>query len=375
VILIVGAGIGGLAAAVALRRAGFPVLVLERAPDLREDGAALALGVNAMAALRELGVADAVLAAGRPIARGEIRTPRGDVLMAVEVEDLARRRGVPWTCVMRADLKAALLAAAGTGAVRLGGACEDVRDEADAAIVRLAGGQEVRGAAAVGADGIGSAVRRALGDASAPRYAGYVAWRGVAPFDAADATAVEAWGRGRRFGFVPLSGGRTYWFATRNQPSSAPETKPRKDDVRGEFAGWHAPIPELVESTDAGAILRHDVFDRTPTRRWGRGRSTLLGDAAHPMTPNLSQGACQAIEDAVVLARSLSADSDVPRALRAYEDARAARTSSIVLESRRVGRLGQFEGRAACLLRDAALRLVPKSVVRRSIERVQGWTP
>jgi len=218
-------------------------------------------------------------------------------------------------------------------------------------------------------------VRRALGLAGATRYAGYVAWRALARFDLAGDAAVEVWGRGRRFGYARLPGGLAYWYATRNSPPDAETSASRKADVAAEFARWHAPVPALIEATDATSILRHDIVDRPPSKRWGRGRVTLLGDAAHAMTPNLGQGACQAIEDAVVLARELAATSDVASALRAYEKARIPRTSAIVRESWRIGRAGQLEGRVACALRDLAVQKIPAAAHRRSVERVQGWTP
>jgi 2-polyprenyl-6-methoxyphenol hydroxylase-like FAD-dependent oxidoreductase len=373
-VLVVGGGVGGLAAAVALRRAGADVVVLERARAAEEAGTALALGVNAVASLRSLGLADAVLAASAPLEAAEIRDAKGAVLCRADLTPLARRRGVPAVCIARADLLAILLAAAGGGTVRFGAECAEIRDDADGAVVRLGDGTEVRGAAVVGADGIRSVVRRSLGDESAPRAAGYAAWRAVVAFHVPPGVGVECWGRGLRFGFAALPRGRTYWYAARNAAPGAPETRARKDELRAAFAAWPAPIPQLVEAADE-AILRHDIFDRPPSHAWGRGRVTLLGDAAHAMTPDLGQGACQAIEDAVVLARHLGAKVDVPASLRAYERERTARTSAMVRESRRLGRVAQWEGRAACALRDAALRWTPAWAVRRNLERTQGWTP
>ncbi len=374
-IVVVGAGIGGLAAAAALRRVGRPVVVLERADAMREIGAALSLGVNAMTALRSLGLADAVRRAGAPVSVVEIRDREGRSLCRVDTADLARRRGVPIVLVHRADLQRVLAEAAGSDVVRLGADCADVRPDEAGVTVRLADGAEIRGAGVVGADGIRSAVRRALGDRTEPRYAGYTCWRGVAPWAVPEGVGVEVWGRARRFGFAPLPGGRTYWYATRNAPQDEAERGVRKDEVLAEFDGWHAPVRDLIEATDAGVLLRHDILDRPPSRAWGRGRVTLLGDAAHAMTPNLGQGACQAIEDAVVLARSLAATGDVAAAFRAYEAARMPRTAAIVRESWRVGRAGQLGGRVPCALRDLAMRCTPSWVPRRSFERVHGWEP
>ena len=139
------------------------------------------------------------------------------------------------------------------------------------------------------------------------------------------------------------------------------------------FGTWHDPIPAILETADAAAILRNDIYDRDPLDRWGSGRITLLGDAAHPMTPNLGQGACQAIEDALVLARCLAGGSDAGASLRRYESDRVSRTASIVNASRRVGRIGQVESPIICRLRDGLLRLAPRSLTYRNLAPVVGY--
>jgi 2-polyprenyl-6-methoxyphenol hydroxylase-like FAD-dependent oxidoreductase len=139
------------------------------------------------------------------------------------------------------------------------------------------------------------------------------------------------------------------------------------------FQSWHAAIPAAVAATGEGAILRNDIYDRPPLRRWGAGRVTLLGDAAHPMTPNLGQGACQAIEDAVVLRDSLAGNQDVAAALRRYEALRLPRTRRITLQSWRLGRAGQWSIPAACRLRDALAGHVPPGLQLRALDGVVGY--
>ena len=169
------------------------------------------------------------------------------------------------------------------------------------------GGRRAQADVVVGADGLRSAVRASLGIPGEIRYAGYTAWRGIAPFRTAGLLAGETLGCGQRFGLVPIAGDRVYWYATDNVPEGGREESERaKVRLAGMFSRWHAPIPALIEATPAAAILRNDISDRDPVDRWGAGRVTLLGDAAHPMTPNLGQGGCQAIEDALVLARCLA---------------------------------------------------------------------
>ena len=175
----------------------------------------------------------------------------------------------------------------------------------------------------------------------------------------------ESWGRGARFGLVAIDGDRVYWFATANVAAGGRETSKR--DLLARFGDWHEPIGAVVEATPDASILRTDIADREPVEDWGEGRVTLLGDAAHPMTPNLGQGGCQAIEDAVVLDLCLTAHPIVMAALRDYEDRRRARTARVVTEARRFGDIGQLENGALRALRNAAVRWTPLSATQRSL--------
>ncbi|HEX5690169.1 MAG TPA: FAD-dependent monooxygenase, partial [Roseiflexaceae bacterium] len=207
-----------------------------------------------------------------------------------------------------------------------------------------------------------------------PRYAGYTAWRGVAPFDQARLTPGETFGRGVRFGMAPIANGRAYWYATQNT-SEGGRDQPggRKRALLELFRGAHAPIEDVIAATDETAILRNDIYDREPLEHWSDGRVTLLGDAAHPMTPNLGQGACQALEDAVVLADALQQIGDVGAALRQYEARRIGRTSMLVRQARQVGAVGQWQNPLACRLRDALMKYVVAHVQDRQLKRVAGY--
>ena len=228
--------------------------------------------------------------------------------------------------------------------------------------------------AVVGADGLRSIVREGLGTPGALRYSGYTAWRGIAGFDTAGLMAGESVGCGQRFGLVPISGNRVYWYAAANVPEGQREPPDQaKARLTAMFAAWHDPIPALIRVTDPAAILRNNIYDRDPADRWGSGRITLLGDAAHPMTPNLGQGACQAIEDALVLARELGQGSDVEAALRRYEAQRLPRTRLVSIASRRAGQMFQIESPALCRMRDVMMRLMPSAVTFRSLSRIGGY--
>ena len=381
-VMVAGAGIGGLSAAIALRRVGFEVTVFERAAELREVGAGLLLAANAQKALGKLGLAEAVARLGTPASAGEIRSWRGKELASIPASELERRVGAPSAAVHRADLQALLVREVGEGTLRLGAEVTGFEHHEGSVRVFLAGGGEEHADILVGADGLRSKVRAELRGPEGPRYAGYTAWRAVVqpkeellPWG----RGFESWGRGARFGCTHIGKGRVYWFATANAPEGAKDGQPGspagpKATLLRLFGSWHRPIRELIEATDEGAILRTDIYDREPVgERWGEGRVTLLGDAAHPMTPNLGQGACQAIEDAVVLARCLREGDATADSLRRYERLRSDRVAMVVRRSRRVGMVGQVENPLLCRLRDRALSMIPPKAQLKQLEEVVGY--
>lgn len=384
-VAVAGAGIGGLTAAIALRRAGTEVAVFERAGELVEVGAGLLLAANAQKAFGELGLRDAVGRLGTPASAGEIRSWRGQVLASVPLAELEKRVGAASAAVHRADLQALLLRELGDGPLRTGSEVEGFEQDGRGVTVNLSGGREERADLLVGADGLRSTVRARLLGAGEPRYAGYTAWRAVARPDGELlrwGEGFESWGRGARFGCADIGGGRVYWFATSNAPEGQKDGPPGSPDGPKQtllelFRGWHRPVRELVGATEEGAIRRDDIYDREPLGvRWGAGRVTLLGDAAHPTTPNLGQGACLAVEDAVVLARCLGGAVEtggIVPALRRYEGLRHRRAAGIVRRSRTLGRVGQLENPLLRLARDLALGATPPGAYLRRVEEVVGY--
>ncbi|MFF4102648.1 FAD-dependent monooxygenase [Streptomyces sp. NPDC001903] len=376
-VTVVGGGIGGLAAAVALHRRGWRVEVLERAGDFTELGAGISLWPNALRALEVLGLAGAVRALGAVEATGGVRDRRGRWLSRTDNAELARRFGHPLVVLHRADLLRALREALPADSLRSGSEVSTIRDEGNRSVVVHRGG-ESRPDLVVGADGLHSAVRRALWPAAAgPRYAGYTAWRMVTePLPEPPREGAATWGRGARFGYTALPGGRMYCFATATLPAGAASGSSESEyaELLGRFGAWPDPIPALLAAVPAGAVLRHDLHDLPPLPSFVRGRVALMGDAAHAMTPNLGQGACQALEDAVTLAHCLDTTPDVAAALRSYDLLRRPRTQAITRRSARLGTVGQLSWPPAVLLRDTAARLTPTRATLRSMTPVLGWT-
>lgn len=361
--IIVGGGIGGVTAGIALQQAGFDVLVLERAEELQEVGSGLPLWTNALSALQKLELADAIETIGIPVTAGKVCNWRGGILADLRSEDLLKRLGTISTVVHRAELLATLLNAFDEEKVQLGATCVGFRQDAEHVYARLANGQELVADLLIGADGLHSTIRAQLFGARKPRYAGYTCWRGVADIDG---TGLEtwAWGKGYQFGITPMTNDRAYWFAQRYAPEGMRDKEcGRKCEVLELFNDWHDPIPRVIQATKEEHILRNDVYEQKHLQHWSRGRVTLLGDAAHAMTPNLGQGACQAIEDAVVLAASLETTSDVVSALKLYETLRIRRTNSIARLASVIGRVVQFENPLVSGIRDAIAKRIPENVL------------
>jgi 2-polyprenyl-6-methoxyphenol hydroxylase-like FAD-dependent oxidoreductase len=377
-VLIAGAGIGGLTAACALRRAGFEVTLFERTPELRPVGAGITMQTNAMLAFARLGLVDAVAAAGSRLQRAEIRTWDGRLLQEAPARRVAQALGAPVVGIHRARLQRVLLDALDGAHLVLGAAVSGVETASRGVGVRLSDGRTAEGDLLVGADGLRSVVRAALHGEAEPSYAGYTSWRGICPNGGRvpEGLGRECWGAGRRFGFLEIGHDEVYWFATRDAPPGGGDPPAgAAAALARELAEWAPPVASLLAATPEEAVVRTDICDRPPLAGWGRGRVTLLGDAAHPMTPNLGQGGCQAVEDAVVLAERLARAAELEHGLRQYEHAREARTRWFVEQSRRVGRVAQARGRLSCFLRDTLTRWIPESATERQLRTAFAFSP
>ncbi|MGY0498022.1 FAD-dependent monooxygenase [Nocardia sp. FBN12] len=360
--IVVGGGIGGMAAALALVGRGWSVQVLERVPEVTEVGSGISLWSNALRALDALGVGDAVRGQGMAEISAGIRDDRGRWISRTDVTTLRERFGAP-VVIHRARLLDILRAALPEGVIRTGVAVREVT--VDGAVVHDAGTSTAD--LIVGADGIRSVVRRAVCGEVAPRYAGYTAWRMVVDSEKQLTDFGETWGRGARFGIAPLVDGRVYCFAVYDAPEN---TDGEFAEVRDLFGNWHQPIPDLLAATDPNAVLHNDIYDLPALPTFTAGRIALLGDAAHAMTPNLGQGGCQALEDAVVLGR-LAAE---PGGLARYDRERRPRTQMITERSARIGTVAQLSARPLVALRNTALRLTPTSIQLRSMAEILDGT-
>jgi 2-polyprenyl-6-methoxyphenol hydroxylase-like FAD-dependent oxidoreductase len=271
--------------------------------------------------------------------------------------ELERRFGLPLVVVHRVDLVRVLLAALPSEVLRAG---VEVTEVPAADLV-------------VGADGLGSAVRGCLWPRTAPRYAGHTAWRMITGPVTPLSEGAVTWGRGERFGFTSMSGGRVYCFATATVDEGGASADGEYAELRRRFGSWPDPIPALLAATSPESVLRHDVYDLPPLPSFVAGRTVLLGDAAHAMTPSLGQGACQALEDAATLSACLDRTRDVSSALATYDRLRRPRTQAVVRRSARLGAIGQLAWPPAVFVRDVAARLTPAAVTLRSMAPILDW--
>lgn len=380
--LVIGAGIGGLAAAATLRRVGVEVQIFERAPEMRPGTTAVSLMSNAILALRTLDIDIAPGLDKRGEAFDELKflTKRGRLIRALPFRELADRLGTSNYAVHRADLQQTLLdAVGGDQDIELNAAATGFVTDDDGVEVTFEDGRKASGDILIGADGFNSAIRRQVADADEPRPGNYACWLATVPFRHPRMTkgyAAHYWGRGQRFGLADIGHGRAYWWGTKNVPPGASgRLRGGKEGLAGLFAGWADEVQEAIRVTPEETIVRITAQDRPYLQRWGTGRMTLLGDAAHPMLVSLGQGAALAIEDAVVLAEHLKGARDLSSALRGYEDERRPRTEALVAAARALSETEQLEGPFSSRMRDLYFRFAPMSKFTSQNEAVLTWPP
>jgi 2-polyprenyl-6-methoxyphenol hydroxylase-like FAD-dependent oxidoreductase len=346
--IIVGGGIGGLATVLALRRAGVHADVYERFPNLSgtQRGGGYTLWYPGVRALQELGLGNLVAAAGQMLERFEFATARGKLLAGFGIGSRGRQLGSQPVAVLRSELHRVLADACGNGAVYFGARCTGFTQDAQSVTVRFEDGSAQRASVVIGADGLRSVIRAELHGAHPPRYPGYGHWFGFVDDVAAfgiGATFRILFAAGERFGLLPVGNGRLCWWCTTRAPEGGIRVEPGiKHALLARFGSWAWPVSGVLEATPEEAIGRRDTYDLPTLDWWGKGRVTLVGDAAHAMTFDLGLGASTTLKDAVMLGKYVQREGDLVRGLRVYEAARLRRANQIARRSAFVGAMAAW---------------------------------
>jgi 2-polyprenyl-6-methoxyphenol hydroxylase-like FAD-dependent oxidoreductase len=375
---IVGGGIGGLTTAIALQKKGFSVKIYEAAPVIREVGAGLWVAANAINIFERLGIADDIKKAGNQLESSMLADHKGKPMTLVDFKKIINSYGNGTTTIHRAKLQAILMNHVAGGSIEIGKRLKKIENtisdtntdarQKEVVKVYFEDGTTSESDILIGADGIHSQVRAHLFGTIPLRYSNQTCWRGIAKMRLNDTkNGAELWGTkgGLRSSYVQINDEEVYWYITKKEKEGTKiplsNVKNYLNDLVSEF---QSDIQKVIQKTDNQAIIQNDLLDLTPLKSWHKGNIVLLGDAAHASTPNLGQGACQAIEDAYVLADCLanSSASKVSEAFLRYEKLRMEKAHFVVKTSLQIAALNNIGGAVGYRLRNGLMRLVPKSV-------------
>ncbi|MBX3242663.1 MAG: FAD-dependent monooxygenase [Chitinophagaceae bacterium] len=373
-IAIIGGGIAGLTTAIAFQKAGYAPVVFEATDILKPVGAGLGLAANAIRALDKLGLKNQVVNRGRILSSFTIKDEKGKTITYTDSGKISREYGLDNFTIHRAALHEVLLAEIPKERLYTGRKCIDYTISNDGIThqLRFKDGSTCEADYVIVADGIHSPLRQKLVPGSVPRYAGYTCWRAVVDnSDLKIDSSFEIWGSKGRFGAVPLADDQLYWFATVNSTANNPRFKNfTLADLGKWFMEYPPEVGEIIRSTFEDTLIWNDIIDLKPVQRYAFGRILLIGDAGHATTPNMGQGACQAIEDAAVLYSELITGGDMEDLFRRFEKRRLPRTHFITNQSARIGKIAQATNPFMIRIRNAAFRSLPDRIKDRQLKKL-----
>jgi 2-polyprenyl-6-methoxyphenol hydroxylase-like FAD-dependent oxidoreductase len=371
-VLILGAGIAGLTTAIALQQQRIDFIVFEAVPEIKAVGSGISLAGNAMRALERINVADQVKNQGHLIMSMIIQDEKGRYISTLDTRKFIREHGLYNVAIHRGALHEILLKSIPADKIITNKKAMGYSESAAGVTVRFEDGTEQQGIAVIVADGIHSGIRQQVLPASTPRYSGYTCWRGIVENRwNIEQQAVETWGPAGRIGYVPIGNNQVYWFACKNAPYQHEQMKQFTiQDLRKNFEDYVHPVAEIIGNTPAENLIWNDIVDLEPISKFAFNRMLLIGDAAHATTPNLGQGACLGIEDAIAVAAALSHHKNPISAFKVFEKKRLSRARYIVNTSYRLGKIAQVENQILARLRNMLFRLTPDSVNEKQVARV-----
>lgn len=369
-ITIIGAGIGGLTLALALKRKDFNVEIFENAPEFKAMGSGINLAINAMQVFKKLGIYNQLREASHPVSSMNLRTKDLGYLSRSNLQSFIDNLGAQSVAIHRAKLHSILIQQLEDVSIHLGKRLKRLQQTEEKTTLHFEDGTSHESEIVIGADGLHSAVRQSIFPDSKLRDAQQFCWRGIS--EAPPQTAYrnqlnEIWGKGKRFGFVPIGNSETYWYALINKADGTPD---RKQNLVDTFYDFHPTVKELLLSTPNERLIAGEIWDLAPLPKWHQGSVCLIGDAAHATTPNLGQGACQAIESAMVLSLCLGKEKNHQEAFRKYESIRKEKALHVINTSWTLGKLAQTTDPLTTLIRNTLLKITPNFLVQKQNAKV-----
>ena len=369
--LIIGGGIAGLTTAIALRQRGFDCQVYEAAAAIKPVGAGIMMASNAMSVFDKLNVAEKVIQVSCPIKKANITDEKLTPIQTTDFRYVEEKFGYGVYAMYRARLQQVLLEELPSDAVSTGKRFVKLNQQEDKVVAYFEDESTAEGDILIGADGLHSRVRPFVCNTTL-RYGGQTTWRGVASSKLSNqfkSAAYEAWGGKARFGFVEIAQDEVYWYAALTAAAGEKEeVVGRKQRLLSSFSSFADPIPQIIAESEENNIIRTDIFDIKPFQKWFEKRVCLIGDAAHPTTPNMGQGGAQAVEDALSLADALANAQEVEDAFRLFCNKRIKKASIVTQNSYLFGKVAHLErGRK---IRDFVFRRIPPKVSTKQLEKI-----
>lgn len=367
-IAIIGGGIGGLTTALALQKSNLDVTIYESAPEIKPVGAGIIMANNAMQVFDKLGIRQKIEQAGHKISTIKITDPQLKTLSEVQLNKFERKYGVHNIAIHRGDLQMILAEEIGFENIKLSKRLSKIEQGNSGYQLTFEDGSIADAEAVIGADGIKSTVRHQILNIGKLKSAQQKCWRGVGEFDWTTKyshQAYEAWGKGRRFGFVRINEQKVYWYAVVNE-----NLVKNPNNLRELFARFNPEVSRMISETPKEKIFVSDIIDLESIFQWQKDRVCLIGDAAHATTPNMGQGACQAIEDAYLLGKLFSEGKSVEEVFAQYEKLRMEKAHYIVNTSSTIGKVSHYENSLAIWLRNMLLKATPNSINEKQLEKV-----
>ncbi|MFV8346467.1 FAD-dependent monooxygenase [Flavobacterium sp. ZB4P13] len=365
---IIGAGIGGLTTALTLKQKGLNVTIFESSAEIKPVGAGIILANNAMQVFQKLGIQDKIEKAGNKISYMKITDTQLNTISVVDLTEYERKYDVHNIAIHRGELQKILANEIGYNNINLSKRLSKI-EKAELFKLTFEDNSIVESKLVIGADGINSVVRNQLFEKSTLRNANQICWRGICEIDLPQKyhnELNEAWGKGKRFGFVKISDKKVYWYALANSKI----VKSDEVNLTEYFSEFHSEILSLILATSKDQIIVNDIIDLKPIKKWQDKNICLIGDAAHATTPNMGQGACQAIEDAYTLGKLLDEGIALEETFAEYEKLRIKKAHKIVNTSWTVGKMAHIENDLGIWFRNKMMKIIPKSVNKKQLDMI-----